>query len=400
MANKGKLDYRKISPKQRKALQKELLLTLTKLGMSKDAATFLNDLLTRSEIIMLARRIQIAKRLLLNHSFEEIKRDIHVGLATIRLVNTQQYIADLIGCSQSTVSKELRRNRKSSHWRYNADHAQQIADKRREEAKKKCSKWHNDPVVLKYVIEELRDDKSPDQISGRMKRVSPYLQQHAVSHQTIYNYINRIRAEGGCLHRYLLYQGKKHKWHGYKNSGRGMIPNRNDISERPKEVDQKKRCGDWESDLVVGKHQTKQAVATFVERYSMYFKAVLVADQSAEEMVRATHDALGDIPEEGRRTMTHDNGKEIAKHEQITEELSITVYCATPYHSWERGLNEYMNRELRRYFPKGTDFGRVTQRKLDTVVEKLNNRPRRSLNYLTPKEVFLWKIKGYAFQSL
>ena len=109
--------------------------------------------------------------------------------------------------------------------------------------------------------------------------------------------------------------------------------------------------------------------------------------QSADEMVRASSEALGYLPEEMRKTMTHDNGKEICKHEEITEALKIDI-CARPYKSCNRGLNEWMNRELRRFFRKGTDFAQITQKEIDYAVDWLNNCPRRSLSYPTPKEVF------------
>jgi len=211
-----------------------------------------------------------------------------------------------------------------------------------------------------------------------------------ISHQAIYAYIERDKENGGQLYKLLRYQGKKHKWRGF-GKDKTKIPNRLDISERSDEVNNKERPGDWESDLVVSCRSGSGAVATFAERTSIYFRAILVVDQSADEMVRATREALKDLPAALRKTMTHDNGKEISKHEQITEELNMTVYCARPYRSCDRGLNEWCNRELRRFFPKGTDFSQVTQAEVDSAVEWLNNCPRRSLGYRTPKEALAEK---------
>lgn len=317
----------------------------------------------------------------------------------VRASKTQPEIAHLIGCHQSTVSRELSRGNSHPRLWYEANKAHERAEKRRQRSYNHRCRWYDEPAVLRHVVEELRDGKSPDQIAGRMRRLSPWCRSHAVGHQSIYDYIWKNKEEGGCMHLHLTYQGKKHKWHGFGKSGKGQVPNRRGIEERPKIVERKKRCGDWESDLVVSARSGFGAVATFAERFSMYFRGILVADQSAEEMVRASHAALGAVPENHRLTMTHDNGHEIAKHEQITAELKIIVYCARPYRSCDRGLNEFMNRELRRYFPKGTNFSAVTQEELDLVVEKLNNRPRRSLQYRTPKEVFLSEIKGYAFHG-
>jgi IS30 family transposase len=243
------------------------------------------------------------------------------------------------------------------------------------------------------VERQLRNKRSPDQITGRMKQQG---RKHTVSHQGIYAYIERDKEAGGDLYLSLRYQGKKYKWRGLAKD-KTRIPNRKDISERPPEVDAKKRPGDWESDLVVSDRRGSGAVATFAERTCLYLRAILVADKSADEMVRASRDALGKMPADMRRTMTHDNGREIAKHEIIAEQLQITVYCARPYCSWDRPLNEWYNRELRRFFPKGTDFSHKTQADIDAAVDWLNNCPRRSLNYRTPKEVFREKLRSMRF---
>lgn len=259
--------------------------------------------------------------------------------------------------------------------------------------------WYDDPRVLRYVVDQLRAGKSPDAIAGRMKRASPWHRKHAVSHESIYRYIWKVKEEGGCLHLHLPRKGKRPKFYGLQGASASHIPNRKDISERPRIVEQNKRCGDWESDLVVSVRGGSGAVATFVERYSKYFRAVLLRHQTADEMVRAAVEVFAPLSEERRRTMTHDNGSEICKHEEITEKLGIVVYCAEPYRSWQRGLNEHSNGLLRRFFPKGTNFSLISHEELALAVEKINNCPRRSLRYLTPKEVFLSGIKDYAFQS-
>ena len=298
--------------------------------------------------------------------------------------HTQQYIAEIIGCDQSTISRELKRNSSPLQKRYNSNTAQKHTDERRISTYDRRSRWYDNTELYIEVVFELCIGRSPDQIAGRIKQQGF---KEYISYQTIYNYIKRDKRNGGILYKFLRYQGKKYKWRGFsKNKSR--IPNRKDISERPKIVDSKERSGDWESDLVVSGRDGTGAVATFAERTCMYFRAILVKDQSADEMVRATREALKDLPSYLRKTMTHDNGKEICKHEQITKELKIDVYCAHPYRSCDRPLNEWYNRELRRFFPKGTDFFQVTQKDIDYAVEWLNNCPRRSLNYRTPKEVF------------
>jgi len=306
----------------------------------------------------------------------------------------QTEMAEMIGCSQSAVSRELSRFSAGPKKRYTAIVAQRKSDARRMHSYDTRPHWHDDEALVRHVLSELADGKSPDQISGRMK----YLEwTHTVSHQTIYNYIEQDKESGGELYKQLRYQGKKFKWRGFVKGICEQIPNRRDISERPKIVEAKKRFGDFESDLVVSCRSGSGAVATYAERTSMLFRAVKVNDQSADEFVRASHSAFDDIPDELRHTMTHDNGKEISKHEQITEELKIDVYCARPYHSWERGLNECMNRELRRFFPKGTDFSKVTQKEIDSAVGWLNNCQRRSLSYRTPNEVYQEQLEIMRF---
>jgi IS30 family transposase len=315
----------------------------------------------------------------------------------LRAGKNQPEIATLVGCAQSTVSRELSRW-KELHPRlwYEAEASQAFAEDRRSAAKERCDRWYDDPAVLRYVIERLRERKSPEQIAGRMRRESPWHRANAVCAKSIYTYIWKIAEEGGCLHLHLRRRGKRTKWFGFGKPPVGIIPGRRDISERPKVVDGGKRAGDWESDLVVG----GSAVATFVERFSKYFRAIVLADQGKDEFLRAAQEVFEAVPVELRKTLTHDNGREICCHQAITEDFGIVVYCARPYHAWERGLNEHTNGLLRDFFPKGTDFRTVSQEELDHAVDLINNRPRRSLNYRTPAEV-LESITSthYAFQS-
>lgn len=317
------------------------------------------------------------------------RRDQLEALRRARLPQTE--IAQILGCHQSTVSRELARGGD----RYAANSAQRRAEGRR----RKEQHWHDDPRVFRFVLELLRQRLSPEQITGRMKRESPWHRAHAVSAKTIYAWIWRNREEGGCLYLHLRRRGKRPKWFGVVQTEKVHIPHRKDISERPKIVDRWKRCGDWESDLIVSPRSGSGAVATFVERFSKYLRATLLHDRSTQAFVAGAHHALSIIPEALRLTMTHDNGSEICGHEQITDDLKIAVYCARPYHSWERGLNENTNGLLRDFFPKGTNFCDVSQEELDQAVELLNNRPRRSLHFRTPKEVLDAAIKRYAFET-
>ena len=297
---------------------------------------------------------------------------------------TQTEIGDLIGCDQSTVSRELGRNSSPKTKQYRAHLAQQRSDDRRQQSYV-GRRWYEQESLLNKILAGLENKRSPDQITGRLKRQN----QPTVSFQSVYNYVRADRYAGGKLYKLLRYQGKKHKWRGFDKTDKSRIPNRRGIEDRPKVVQQKKRAGDWESDLVVSSKAGSGAVATFVERTSMYLQAELVPNQSAEAFLRATQRTLGKARKHLRLTLTHDNGKEICLHQEITNTLGLDVFCARPYRSGDRGLNEFMNRELRRFFPKGTDFSTVSPQELADAVAFLNNLPRRSLNFQTPQEVFM-----------
>jgi len=300
---------------------------------------------------------------------------------------TQAEIGKLIGCDQSTVSRELGRNSSPKTRLYRGHLAQQRCEDRRQQSYV-GRRWYEQAETYEHVVKELKRKLSPDQITGRMKQQG-WRPELCVSCSSVYNYVRTDRYAGGKLYKCLRYQGKKYKWRGWNKTDKTRIPNRRGIEERPAIVNNKRRAGDWESDLVVSTRSGAGAVATFVERTSMYLQAELVPNQSAEAFLRATQKTLGKARKHLRLTLTHDNGKEISKHQDITKSLGLDVFCARPYCSGDRGLNEFMNREIRRFFPKGTDFSNVSQQELADAVSFLNNLPRRSLNFQTPHEVFM-----------
>jgi IS30 family transposase len=311
---------------------------------------------------------------------------------------TQSEISVALGCDQSTISRELVRNKAGPRLRYLPDRADEIAHERRAGAKVDSVRWFDHAALLVYVLAKLELKWSPEQISGRIKRDFPQDKKMRVSHFSVYAYLWDNRRDGGGLYKDLRNQGKKRKWYGMADGRHQItIPNRRSIDERPTIVDRKRRYGDWESDLIVG----NGAIATFVERKSKLLRAALLPDQTALEMTKGARKAFNDIPSAWRHTMTHDNGREIADHETITRELSLTVYCAHPYRSCERGLNENTNGLLRQFFPKKTDFQTVTNEQVAFAVDLINNRPRRTLKYRTPNEIFQKYItQHYAFQVL
>ena len=189
-------------------------------------------------------------------------------------------------------------------------------------------------------------------------------------------------------------QGKAYQSRGSSQAGRGHIKNRVSISERPSIVDDKKRIGDWEIDLVIGKSHSG-ALVTIVERATSFsvFKRI---DSKAADIVTAATIALLNPYKDAVLTITADNGKEFAYHEQVAAALEASVYFADPYSSWQRGLNENTNGLLRQWWPKSTDFKQVSQYQIANVLVELNNRPRKRLNYQTPSDLMAENMAALA----
>ena len=183
------------------------------------------------------------------------------------------------------------------------------------------------------------------------------------------------------LFKHLRHQGKRYNKRSAANAGRGVIPCRKDIAERPKIVDNKRRIGDFEIDTIIGGGH-KGAIVSLVDRYSKYTKLFLVENKRAEVVTEAMVQGMQNL-KHWLKTFTSDNGKEFAYHQKITQALGVDVYFATPYHSWERGLNEHTNGLVRQYFPKKTKFDTLTQAQVLAVEKKLNARPREVLRNKT-----------------
>lgn len=227
---------------------------------------------------------------------------------------------------------------------------------------------------------------SPEQISGKLKPERKL----SVSHEWIYNYIYKEKETGGNLYKNLRCQKKRRKRYG-KNSRRGQIPNRRSIDERPKIVDKKSRIGDWEANTIIGKNHTK-AIVSIVERKSKYCFLKKVERKTSSEVKEAIVSLLESVSDKVF-TITSDNGREFAEHEEIAKHLEADFYFAHPFHSWERGLNENTNCLIRQYFPKGVDFDNLTKTEIESVMNKLNNRPRKTSGYRTPNRIFFKEHK-------
>jgi len=287
---------------------------------------------------------------------------------------TQQEIADAVETSQPTVSRELKRNTGQRGYRHKQ--AQGKAEERRHNASKSVKMTE---LMIARIELKLSEKWSPEQISGWLS------DEHGetLSHERIYQHIWADKRTGGALYTHLRRQGKRYQKRCNGKTSRGQIRNRVGIEERPSVVDEKSRIGDWEIDTVIGKGHSG-ALVTIVERATQFTLVANVPNKSAEAVTAATIQLLRPY-KEALHTITADNGKEFAYHEQLTAELGVAVYFARPYHSWERGLNENTNGLLRQYWPKSTDFTQVTDKDVLAVVTQLNQRPRKTLGFKTPE---------------
>lgn len=287
-------------------------------------------------------------------------------------------IAKTISRNESSLHRELRRNKKP-RGSYSSHYAQMLADERKKEGhlKKRFT-----IQMEQYVRDKLKNQWSPDQIVGKAKKEGIEM----VSHERIYQFIWQDKANRGELHKDLRTGMKKYKKRYGSKSSRGQIPNKVSIEQRPKIVEENKRIGDLESDLIIGKDH-KGALLTIVDRYSSFLWIADVKGKKKDAVKKATINILASH-KQWIHTITNDNGKEFAEHQKIAEKLQCEVFFAHPYSSWERGLNEYTNKLIRQYFPKNKTLENVDQIKINRVIELLNNRPRKKLGYKTPKEVF------------
>jgi len=287
-------------------------------------------------------------------------------------------IAKKLNLNASTVSRELRRN--SAGMSYYSDEANRVANRRRHRASS-CAKKLT-PTARTIIVNNLKLYASPEQISGRLSQTTEV----NISHSSIYSLVWQDKSSGGTLYKYLRQQGKKRRKHSKSKAGVRCIPNRVDISLRPKIVDTKTRVGYWEGDTVIGANN-QGVLVTLVDRHSKYVLIKKIPNKTSKETLSAVIEKM--LPIKSLvHTITFDNGGEFAKHEAMSSLLGAQCYFSQPYHSWERGLNEHTNGLIRQFFPKSTNFNEVTHLQIQEVEELLNNRPRKSLNYKTPFEIF------------
>ena len=291
--------------------------------------------------------------------------------------------------NKSTISRELLRNTDERQIGYLPDTAVALMQARRKQAKVRFQRVSDKTIA--EVKQRLEQHHSPEQVAGRMEREGI----GKISYETIYLMIYANHQEMGIYQQYLR-QKQKQRRRKSRNQKRGGIPNRVGIENRPKIADLKIEIGHWESDTVIGCNHTG-VVVTHVDKASKYLLAGLAKNKTMEEINRVTLKLFESVKSTFRKTMTFDNGREFCGHEKISESLQIETFFATPYHSWERGLNEHTNGLIREFYPKSTNFKIVKEDNFQKVVNLINHRPRKSLDYRTPYEVFFASSEPVAF---
>jgi IS30 family transposase len=310
---------------------------------------------------------------------EEISRAVTTG-------NSIRLIASRLGRAPSTISREIKRNGGQECYRANqAD----LAAWDRTRRPKTC-KLAKNRALAQIVAGRLQLQWSPEQIAGWLKRTYPDDTGCQVSHETIYRSLF-IQARG-VLKKELLEHlrrtraMRRSRHHTQKTDNHGRILDTVSISERPAEVEDRAVPGHWEGDLLCGNRSSQ--IATLVERHSRYVMLVKVGSQDSETVIKALVKNARKLPQELYKSLTWDRGKEMAGHARFTLATDIKVYFCDPQTPWQRGTNENTNGLLRQYFPKGTDLSGYSQAKLNAVARRLNERPRKTLNYETPAERF------------
>ncbi|RKY01913.1 MAG: IS30 family transposase [Spirochaetes bacterium] len=312
------------------------------------------------------------------HLSIEERENIAIGL---ELKKSLYEISKELGRHRSTIWREIRRN---NAMKYKVKYRAHIAQKRSEDRWKASHKkeWLSDNKVREYVEEKLEEYWSPEQIAGRIGIDKPGLKTNYESiYQFIYRhkrgYINKLRRG----HRVRRERGSARNKRYIKVQGRIMI------DERPASVNERKDLGHWEADTMVSR-QSKAAIQVIVERVSRYTEISKLRAKTAIEMKNKLIEKLADKPKKLRKTITFDNGTENADHEIVAKELGVNTYFCHPYHSWEKGSVENTIGLIRQYLPKKSNFLEVSEDYIIEIENRLNNRPRKCLGYMTPKEIF------------
>jgi IS30 family transposase len=318
-----------------------------------------------------------AREALVIQEREIISRELSQG-------RSARFIGKLLGRHHSAISREVDRN--GGRYSYRAVDAQARCVEPR--ARPKMRKLEASAELHDAVNDGLRQRWSPKQISRRLREDYPDDEGMRVSHETVYECLYlQARGELRTQLKLALRKGRTRRVNRSRPAvARGTIPDMVNISERPKEADDRAVPGFWEGDLIIGKGGRSQ-IATLVERRTRFVMLVRIPyDRTAERVALLLAGKMSTLPEFLRNSVTWDQGKEMARHAEFTVRTGIPVYFCDPHSPWQRGSNENTNGLLRQYFPKGTDLSLHSQEELDRVAAELNGRPRETLNWRKPVE--------------
>lgn len=289
-------------------------------------------------------------------------------------------IAVSLGRHRCTVYREIQRNScNRTDGAYRPSKAHLRALHRRTHSRRNR---HYTEADFKLIRQLIRQDLSPEQISGILKRDL----QRRISHETIYLYIWRDKAGGGLLWRHLRQSSKVRRKRYKAYDSRGRLANKRHISERPASVESRKYQGHWEIDTVHGRGSS-HCIVTLLERKTGYVMIGKLPNKSTASLNKKTISLINRDPL-NFKTITADNGTEFHQYKKIEERCNTRFYFANPYHSWERGSNENVNGLIRQYLPKTESMAEITQQRCDQIADKLNRRPRKRYDYKTPEEMY------------
>lgn len=324
-------------------------------------------------------------------SYSHLTEQERYVISHLRSTFSIREIARRLNRHHSTISRELKRAKSRYPYAvYWYDWSQPLALER--SSKPRHFRRQSNLQLVRYVESRLRKQWSPEEISNRLLIDYPNNQNMRVSHETIYRWVYLDATVAGDLYLHLRRRRKKRR--RQKRYGKGhRFAGRKCISQRPEIVDGRQRYGDWEGDTIEGK-KSSGYIATVVERKSRYLLASKLENKKAATLTGQGIRSFRAIPRKMRKTLTVDNGSEFAQFKEYEEKTGLDIYFAKPYSPWQRGANENTNGLLRQYFPKGSDFKEVTKEDVRQAVKRLNNRPRKCLNYRTPCEVFWKEARG------
>lgn len=320
--------------------------------------------------------------------YKRLSLQERVIIATLLDENkSKSFIANKLKRSRSTVTREINKWVRNPGEKYDADLAHWYAEDDYLN-KRNLDKISTYGRLKFYVYKGLLKKWSPEQISGRIKKDYPNDPVMSISHEAIYMhiYLHRQARLNKKLISLLPYHKTRRRKRKLSSKRRIRIKDQVSIEQRPKHIETRLEIGHWEGDLMIGVRQGS-AIGTLVERKARYTRIVKLQNRKSATVRKQFVKVLNKFDSKYKKTMTYDNGLEMAQHKELTKQTGTQVYFAHPYSSWERGTNENTNGLIRRYFPKGTNFNEVTEHQLKEVEYSLNNRPRKVLGYKTPSEV-------------